>query len=99
MGDLIWHELFGIEQDFEALISPTHLMLGAGLALIVSGPLRAALARPNLRPTWRNRLGADGHGGADFGLHLFMMFEHPLHSTVAGAGQRNFTAIWGKWRA
>ena len=53
VGDLIWHELFGIEEDFEALISPTHLMLGAGLGLIVSGPLRAALARPHQRPTWR----------------------------------------------
>ena len=41
VGDLIWHTLFGIEEDFEALVSPTHLMLGVGLALIVSAPLRA----------------------------------------------------------
>lgn len=42
VADMIWHILFGIEVDLEALLSPTHLMLAAGGALIVSGPLRAA---------------------------------------------------------
>ena len=41
-GDMIWHVLFGIETDLAALLSPTHLLLAAGGALIVSGPLRAA---------------------------------------------------------
>ena len=42
VGDLIWHTLFGIEMDIAALLSPTHLLLALGLALIITGPLRAA---------------------------------------------------------
>src|SRR4029453_16723626 len=45
-GDLTWHSIFGIEQDVEALFSPTHLMLFAGMALILSTPLRAAWSDP-----------------------------------------------------
>lgn len=46
VGDLVWHILFGIERSIEALLSPTHLMLGTGMVLIASGPLRAAWRRP-----------------------------------------------------
>jgi|SRR5579883_218166 hypothetical protein len=46
VGDMIWHILFGIEQNVEALLSPTHLGLATGLILIESGPLRAAFRRP-----------------------------------------------------
>lgn len=42
VGDASWHTLFGIEQDIDALFSPTHLLLFVGIALIVSSPLRAA---------------------------------------------------------
>jgi hypothetical protein len=45
VGDAIWHLLFGIEVDLEALLSPTHLLLALGGALIASGPLRAAWRR------------------------------------------------------
>jgi hypothetical protein len=45
-GDLTWHTIFGIEQDVEALFSPTHLLLFAGMALILSTPLRAAWSDP-----------------------------------------------------
>lgn len=45
VGDMIWHELFGIEADVEALLSPTHLILALGGTLMVSGPLRAAWRR------------------------------------------------------
>ena len=45
IGDLLWHETFGVEADIEALLSPTHLLLVVGAGLFVSGPLRAALAR------------------------------------------------------
>jgi hypothetical protein len=43
--DLIWHTLFGIEKNVEALLSPTHLMLALGAVLIVSGPFRAGWRR------------------------------------------------------
>ncbi|MFZ4828994.1 MAG: hypothetical protein ACOYLB_16720 [Phototrophicaceae bacterium] len=42
VGDLIWHTLFGIEEGIEALLSPTHMLLGASGFLIASTPLRAA---------------------------------------------------------
>ena len=45
-ADLAWHQLVGFEANVEALLSPAHTLLGIGFALIVSGPLRAALRRP-----------------------------------------------------
>lgn len=55
VGDLIWHETFGFEDDVEALLSPTHLMLVAGAILYVAIPLRAAWQRidSSATPTWR----------------------------------------------
>ena len=46
VADMIWHILFGIEQNVEALLSPTHLGLATGGILCLSGPLRAAWRRP-----------------------------------------------------
>ncbi len=45
IGDLAWHEAFGIEQDIAATFSPTHLFLFVGAILIISSPLRAALKK------------------------------------------------------
>lgn len=42
IADMLWHVVFGIEIDLEALLSPTHLLLASGGVLIVSGPFRAA---------------------------------------------------------
>jgi hypothetical protein len=42
VGDMLWHVIFGIEVGIEALLSPTHLLLAIGGALIATGPLRAA---------------------------------------------------------
>lgn len=49
VGDMLWHIFFGIEVGLEALLSPTHLLLAAGAALVASGPLRAAWLRPGGR--------------------------------------------------
>lgn len=46
VGDMIWHILFGIEQNIEALLSPTHLLLAIGATLMLTAPLRAAWRRP-----------------------------------------------------
>jgi hypothetical protein len=43
--DMVWHTLFGIETSTDALLSPSHLILGTGIALMVSGPLVAAWRR------------------------------------------------------
>ena len=52
VGDLIWHSLFGIEEDVEALLSPTHMLLVIGMVLIVSGPFRAAWLRRDQASGW-----------------------------------------------
>lgn len=39
--DLIWHQTFGFEVGIEPLLSPSHLLLATGMAMIVSAPLRA----------------------------------------------------------
>ncbi|MBI2708877.1 MAG: hypothetical protein HYX34_04195 [Actinobacteria bacterium] len=41
-GDLVWHQLFGVEVSVEALLSPTHLLLMVGGTLALTGPLRVA---------------------------------------------------------
>jgi hypothetical protein len=46
-GDMSWHLLFGIERDIDALFSPTHLLLFAGIALIVTSPFRDAWDAPD----------------------------------------------------
>ncbi len=55
--DMLWHILFGVESDLEALLSPTHLVLALGGSLMVTGPLRAALHRAaDGAPGWLARL-------------------------------------------
>lgn len=54
--DFLWHEVFGFEANLEALLSPAHLLLASSGALIITGPLRAAWARPGHITGWR-RLG------------------------------------------
>ena len=39
-GDLLWHEIFGVETGLDALVSPTHLLLLAGGLLGITAPLR-----------------------------------------------------------
>jgi len=53
-GDMIWHLVFGIEFNVDALYSPTHLALAVSAALMGTGPLRSA---------WRRRDARAGGGG------------------------------------
>ncbi len=46
-GDMLWHATIGIEQNRKASLSPTHLLLFAGIALIVTCPFRSAWASDN----------------------------------------------------
>jgi hypothetical protein len=43
--DFAWHTLFGIEENMQALLSPSHLLLASGAFLFISAPLRAAWGR------------------------------------------------------
>jgi hypothetical protein len=91
VGDLIWHELFGVEEDFEALLSPTHLVLILGLSLIVSGPLRAAWYRTGGRPGWLT-LGPALLSLAALisALTFIVMYAHPIVYNTAGARHPEF---------
>lgn len=48
VGDGIWHSVFGIERTLNILFSPTHLGLLAGMAMILTSPLRSAQADPGV---------------------------------------------------
>jgi hypothetical protein len=47
--DLLWHELLGIEVTLDALVSPTHLLLGFSLFLILGTAVRSARAANRTR--------------------------------------------------
>lgn len=51
-GDAAWHNAFGVERGLDALLSPTHLLLFAGLVLILTAPYRAATAAPSPPRPW-----------------------------------------------
>ena len=51
-GDMVWHMIFGVEVDLEALLSPSHLLLFA--SSLSSSPARFALHGP-IRPARRPR--------------------------------------------
>jgi hypothetical protein len=73
--DLAWHLTFGIERNFQALISPTHLILIGSAGLIVSGPLWAAWRRPGRAIGW------PGIASATLTLTMltfFGQFDHPF---------------------
>ncbi len=41
---MLWHRLLGIEEGVDALLSPTHQILGLGIFFVSSGPIRSVLA-------------------------------------------------------
>ena len=84
VGDLLWHELFGFEQDLEALLSPSHLVLALSGALMVAGPFRSAWHRPDVQP--HPSLGTQWPMLVSMALLLslftfFTQFAHPLVET------------------
>lgn len=52
-ADAVWHTVFGLEADVDALLSPSHLLMAAALVTMVSTPWRV---QPPARGSWR----ADG---------------------------------------
>src|SRR5437868_7785205 len=54
--DMVWHLVFGIEVNIEALLSPSHLILFTGIVLMASGPLRADWLRGDHAGSLWNRL-------------------------------------------
>ncbi len=95
-ADMVWHIVFGIEKDIEALLSPTHLLLAIGGALMLSGPLRAAWYR-------RGELGTKISAWLPAALSItftlsllaFMtQFAHPVRITAAGVAPGKMLVDW-----
>jgi hypothetical protein len=94
VGDGIWHTLFGIEVDLEALLSPTHLLLATGTMLMLSAPLRAAWHRA------RGGLVADGWTAQlpmwlslTFVLMLINFFTQYIYPLGSGWAARTWAPI------
>jgi hypothetical protein len=49
VGDFVWHTIFGIEADVEALLSQPHLALLTGGLLMAAGPIVSTLERERSR--------------------------------------------------
>jgi hypothetical protein len=45
--DSVWHELYGVEAAFEALVSPPHLVILAGLVMLMIAPIGAVADGPS----------------------------------------------------
>lgn len=58
VGDLIWHQIFGVEANVEALLSPTHLLLLGGGAIALSAPVRTMLRSSAVELSWKEFLPA-----------------------------------------
>lgn len=85
-GDMIWHEIFGIEANVEAMLSPTHLLQAISMWAMVSGPLRAALKRSDAgsHNIWTEKGPMLLSLTATVSGFMFMtQFVHPLHTPWA----------------
>jgi hypothetical protein len=56
LADMAWHLAFGVEVGNDALLSPSHLLLALGGALMATGPLRADLSRGDRSRSLAGRL-------------------------------------------
>jgi len=96
LADLVWHRTFGIESTAEALLSPTHLLLGLGGTLIWTGPLRAAWWRTESRSrSWVARLPMVlSLAFLLSALTFFTQYSHPLARPWAALGNRPTAAMF-----
>lgn len=83
LGDLVWHSIFGVEEDIDALLSPTHLGLAGSGLLMTFGPVRSAWAHgpPTSFPRWLPWGAALTMGLAILGA--FTQYVHPAIDTWA----------------
>lgn len=90
----MWHSIFGIELDLEALISPSHLVLFAGALMVLTSPLRWAWFDPASRaPTQAELLPAVLAATLVAAtLGFFMMPFSPFISNGASSARYRFLA-------
>jgi hypothetical protein len=86
--DMIWHIVFGIEADVEALLSPSHLVLAVGSTLILTGPLRSAWGRTQTG-SWRAAMPM--MLSASFllsSISFWTLYMHPISRPWAAIGNK-----------
>ena len=79
IADLAWHEVFGIETDVDALLSPTHLALATSGLMMVFGPVRSAWVKgaPTSFPGFLPWV-----AGLTMGLAILGAFTEYAHSAI-----------------
>jgi hypothetical protein len=82
--DLIWHQVFGIEVNIEALLSPSHLVLLTGGLLMGAGPLISTLHREGDQQVASWRSTGPIVGTVTFALSLIQFFLMYLSPYDAG---------------
>lgn len=91
IGDLVWHEVLGIEVGIEALLSPTHLLLLASGVVALSAPVRAAWLEPEERPTLRGFLPVALSTALLTALvAFFVLYLSPFSNDAAGTAFERF---------
>ena len=93
VGDMAWHLAFGIEQNIDALLSPTHLGLFLGALLVVTAPLRSAWADPaSDRRAGLGRLLPAVLSATLAGVLVAFMFQylHPVYENVVSLDHLDF---------
>jgi hypothetical protein len=83
--DMAWHVAFGVEVGNDALLSPSHLLLALGGALLATGPLRADLYRGDRSRSLADRLPMVLSLSAFFSLLTFFTLYADPYSPLHGA--------------
>jgi hypothetical protein len=90
--DMLWHTLFGVEADVEALLSPSHLVLALGSTLMLTGPLRAGWRRTSApRAPWPAVLSLTYLLSS---FTFWTQYAHHLGRPWAAAGNRPTSAVF-----
>ena len=92
VGDLVWHEVFGIEVSLEALLSPTHLLLMVSGLVALTVPVRLAWAEPSQPASLRAFLPVVlSLTIATALVGFFLLYLSPFLNHAAGAGFDRFS--------
>ncbi|MEA2683091.1 MAG: hypothetical protein QOK05_1419 [Chloroflexota bacterium] len=75
--DLCWHLLFGIDQGFGSVTSPTHILIGCSTGLMTTGPLRSAWGGRVARAPWSALL------SATLAFSMLFFFDEATHPLLA----------------
>jgi hypothetical protein len=84
--DMTWHLVYGIETSTDALLSPSHIALGVGAGLILSGPFVAARNRGSR--SLRAQLPAVLSLGMLLGTFTFFTLFAGPYAGLIGAGAK-----------